>query len=594
MIKKIGIKNFRVFKEHTDFDIKPITLLVGPNNAGKSSFTKLLLLLKNGYKKLDFTKGNHNLEDFSKVISWGSDDDEIRIRLENSIPFLPSNYYMDIYYKDNEISKLSILLDETISLVSLELKDKSTYDEEGFPCPNGQLEFSLDLKKIIDLIYEKEFLIDGKKAFKNQSFSSIKINSDFGEINLSNLEDYYEEYIHLCLADAIAPSDDALLNMRNIALDNTINKLERDYLPYRIYVDGKELDSNYSKSFIEGYTSMMSKLNYSDTHTSPLFSELKSILSKIDDNYQYYIEHYFRSMGIKGDIEIKYSGLGDILFGRKLFVEENQVPSYLFTGNYDNEKPYLEDTFFDLFGSFENGFKDLFKEINYISANRGNQKRVLLNRGESQMDEIVENYSKSGYMNLEYVKKALAIFDIYGEIEVERFQNYASVLYLNQNGKRIAISDLGFGYSQVIPIIMNIVNDTTSTKAKRELAGYPESIYIIEEPEANLHPNLQSKFADFLLLTIEHFKNFQFIIETHSEYLIRKIQYLTASKALSTEQSVIYYFNDNKYVNEKEPKVKRININEHGGLTDTFGPGFYDEATRLQFNLLKVNKSQQN
>jgi AAA15 family ATPase/GTPase len=50
MINKIGIENFRVFKDYTEFELRPLTLLTGPNNAGKSSLTKLLLLSKNGIK----------------------------------------------------------------------------------------------------------------------------------------------------------------------------------------------------------------------------------------------------------------------------------------------------------------------------------------------------------------------------------------------------------------------------------------------------------------------------------------------------------------------------------------------------------------
>ncbi|GAA4053448.1 AAA family ATPase [Flavobacterium chungnamense] len=54
MIKKIGVKNFRVFKDYTEFEIRLITILTGPNNSGKSSFSKLLLLLKNGIEELVF------------------------------------------------------------------------------------------------------------------------------------------------------------------------------------------------------------------------------------------------------------------------------------------------------------------------------------------------------------------------------------------------------------------------------------------------------------------------------------------------------------------------------------------------------------
>ena len=68
MIKKIGVENFRVFKEYTEFELRPITLLTGPNNSGKSSFTKLLLLLQNGLEHLNFKSGYHNLENFENVL----------------------------------------------------------------------------------------------------------------------------------------------------------------------------------------------------------------------------------------------------------------------------------------------------------------------------------------------------------------------------------------------------------------------------------------------------------------------------------------------------------------------------------------------
>src|SRR5690606_34480040 len=79
----------------------------------------------------------------------------------------------------------------------------------------------------------------------------------------------------------------------------------------------------------------------------------------------------------------------------------------------------------------------------------------------------------------------------------------------------VLLSDMGYGVSQLIPII---------------LACYPiygfdpyfQEVYInqkviaVEEPETNLHPALQSKLADFFIEASKKFQ-IQFVIETHSE-----------------------------------------------------------------------------
>ena len=116
---------------------------------------------------------------------------------------------------------------------------------------------------------------------------------------------------------------------------------------------------------------------------------------------------------------------------------------------------------------------------------------------------------------------------------------------------------------------------------------YTESTLILEEPEANLHPDFQSKLADVIVEAGKLF-NIQFIIETHSEYFIRKLQYLTAKKELLPEHSVIYYFTNPNDLEEGERQVRELKIREDGILDGEFGSGFYDEATRLTVELLKL------
>ena len=57
MLKKIGLKNVRSFKDLKDLEIKPITILCGTNSSGKSTILKSLLLWKQTLENLTYTDG---------------------------------------------------------------------------------------------------------------------------------------------------------------------------------------------------------------------------------------------------------------------------------------------------------------------------------------------------------------------------------------------------------------------------------------------------------------------------------------------------------------------------------------------------------
>ena len=89
------------------------------------------------------------------------------------------------------------------------------------------------------------------------------------------------------------------------------------------------------------------------------------------------------------------------------------------------------------------------------------------------------------------------------------------------------------------------------------------------------HPGLQRKY------------NIHFIIETHSEYLIRKLQVMVADK----ENALIPNDVSLNYVEKDEEGIshnRQINVLEDGRLSEPFGPGFFDEATDLSMRLLKM------
>ena len=138
--------------------------------------------------------------------------------------------------------------------------------------------------------------------------------------------------------------------------------------------------------------------------------------------------------------------------------------------------------------------------------------------------------------------------------------------------------ELGFGNQQFLPILLSIC-----TKSK--------GLFLIEEPESHLHPCLQSKLADFFIDALSIEKNSQFIIETHSEYFIRKLQYLIAKGQIDKEMVALYYVHNAEKVPSGCSQIQRMEIRDDGIIKQEFGSGFFDESAHLAMDLLNLKKS---
>ena len=137
------------------------------------------------------------------------------------------------------------------------------------------------------------------------------------------------------------------------------------------------------------------------------------------------------------------------------------------------------------------------------------------------------------------------------------------------------LADKGMGSIQIVILLLRL-----ATLAKK-YRGQSLTV-LLEEPEQNLHPAMQSKLTD-LLYYVNHEFGIQFIIETHSEYLIRKSQLFVAADNKSEYENKVlfkvYYLPDD----DKQPY--EMIYREDGKFTNEFGPGFFDTASNLAFEL---------
>lgn len=238
--------------------------------------------------------------------------------------------------------------------------------------------------------------------------------------------------------------------------------------------------------------------------------------------------------------------------------------------------------------------------FNFLPTNKNFNKRTFALSNVDEFTQLVSKLerksSKQRTDAYEFINKWLKEFDIADIFWIKHDTDSGYFKpYLKVRGENILLADFGFGTTQILPILLKIIPEENEDYEKYQgiTPEYNSRVVVLEEPEANLHPALQSKLADLIVESYKRF-NIQIIIETHSEYLIRKLQFLTGKGMIKTTSSQIYYFYHPDKIPEGESQVKKININKDGSLTDNFGVGFFDEATSWKFELLKLNNPQKN
>ncbi len=134
------------------------------------------------------------------------------------------------------------------------------------------------------------------------------------------------------------------------------------------------------------------------------------------------------------------------------------------------------------------------------------------------------------------------------EIEIEPL--HLQYKYENGQGKFKGSKDLEYlylaqgasGYQSTIPIVLAIKFYGEIEKRKRS--------YIIEEPELNLFPKTQKKLVEFFAKSINQFHN-QFILPTHSPYILTTLSNLIYANRLGTVENGKYEEEVNKIISQK-------------------------------------------
>ncbi len=131
-----------------------------------------------------------------------------------------------------------------------------------------------------------------------------------------------------------------------------------------------------------------------------------------------------------------------------------------------------------------------------------------------------------------------------------------------RSGVRVTPADVGFGISQVLPIVT-------------ELFARTDSIIMVEQPEIHLHPAMQAELADLFIESVDpHLRGNQVIAETHSEMLIMRLQRRIREQVISASDVLVLYVDQS---GDGRGSVRELRLNEEGEFLDSWPGGFFDE-----------------
>ena len=163
-------------------------------------------------------------------------------------------------------------------------------------------------------------------------------------------------------------------------------------------------------------------------------------------------------------------------------------------------------------------------------------------------------------------------------VEVEdhgRYKAGIKVRPLRGEGMSVAVSSVGVGVAQVLPIIVQCL-----------LADPGRSLVVIEQPELHLHPSLEVKLADFFVACARSGR--QIFIETHSEHLINRLRLAIAQDDSGDTRDLVSVLFAQQDQRTGITEYRNAVINELGGIEgDGWPPNFIDLSTDQGLALLK-------
>ena len=563
-----SLKNFRSFgEEGADFELAPITVLTGCNSAGKSSLVKAMLLLSKQSPK--FIEG---IREARHIMDQNVDIDDARILRYQAGSDIPTNKpttELKVSFKELGLGGYGKVLHHNAKdgVITITIRKWSEYlhEEVIIKRVHEAKNDILDEGKLKEFVIEKS---DGTmiyKYFYNKGVNYFDSVDGFSKYTVEwDERDDFEAVREKC--DIFVDASE-YFECRNFV--DRVDRFANSKLIKRKEVELKLADVRKRMNELEVKYGKDQIIEVVSTYDEKLMSDWNESLYSWDYH--------------------------DLMGGHKLS-DSSVIKKYIESLSVEERQARVQNNFLNL---VINDCIDpwFIKDIAYIDSSSASVRRLYSVEDENKMCVALSklvNKGKTGDFVNKWLKEKFEIGDC---IELEGTKEGVGVMaYLVKGENKSLLADEGYGITQLIALLLQIENNINEYSRYnrvgvdvgiyKNVPYYLKSFIAVEEPEVHLHPKYQSMLAEMFVEAYQKY-NIHFIIETHSEYLIRKLQVMVAEKenALSpNDVSLNYVEKDENGVSHN----RQIKIQKDGRLSEPFGPGFFDEATGLSMHLLKM------
>lgn len=498
-INLMTIKGFKGFQSEARIPLRPLTIIMGENNSGKSAILKALASL--AQTKI-YKRATGVTSDWVSSGPWfdlGSDETYINNKSKEdsfSIGFSSENF--SFKYEFNVMQTDRFACDASKITMELAGSKYSIVDFDSMP----------KLKELVGDEYSKmneafgnthriltkHGVTEDDILEANESIGRLSNELDNNEMNYDDRLKIINDFCQKWNLQIPLPKQDEVTK-----LENYIRQNGRTPPEYR------DLSSNFSISMLLGGVMLVD--------ISPIAPENSN----------------FRPIDIllerqETDRSRRKSIISMLLTDESISLRSRHFP--------DVEYHKLRRLFRSKF--FENLERLIDSE--YLGAFRLEPKRVynIRDRNEPYYKtmQILCTSDQKSLRRINKSLKELVNVKIFPKSLHENSKNNAAQFYEVTVGQRkdtanLHLSDVGYGISQLLPILSHLNSENT---------------LILEEAESNLHPKAQSKLMEIIVKNLDTKSlNPQIIMESHSEHFLLRIQQLIADGSFNDEHVALIF-----------------------------------------------------